>query len=55
MLAIPGYLQTAFSAKTVKNGELRVLWMMADKRLFVQCARPNIGLMIDQGCLRQIG
>jgi len=33
---------TAFSAKAVKNGELRVLWMMADKGLFVQCAGPNV-------------
>jgi len=55
MLAVPGYLQTAFSTKTIKNGDLRVLWMMTGKRLFVQGARPDIGLMIYQNCLGQIG
>ena len=48
----PGYLQAAFSTEAVENGELPMLRMMADKRLFVQRAGPNMGLMIDQRCLR---
>ena len=52
MLTKPGYLQAAFSAKAVENGELRMLWVMADKRVFVERAGPDMGLMIDQRCLR---
>ena len=54
MLAIPGYLQTAFGAKAVKNSELSVLWMMANKRLLVQGARPHIGLMVYQCYVSQM-
>jgi hypothetical protein len=51
MFYIPGDLQTAFGAKAIKNGDLRVSKMPADKRLAVLCTRPYSCLLIDQSGL----
>lgn len=54
MAAVARYLQAAFGSEAVENCELLVLWMPADKRLFIKCAWTDMGLMIDQSCVRQV-
>jgi hypothetical protein len=48
MPAVPGYLQAAFGAEAVKDSQVLVLRVPADKRLSVLRARPDVGLVVNQ-------